>query len=264
MAIVWKGALSFGLITIPVELYTAVSAHALGFTLLHDKCHTPLEYERWCPHCEKEVVWANVVKGLKVKDRYIVLDKETLKKLKPEKLNLISIVHCVDKDAVAPLYFNQHYYCAPSGTVEPKAYFLFMEALHALNKMAIATIIFKEREHVCLIQPYQGIFLLTTLHYAYEIRDIKKVQRVATRTINAQELALAKQFVTQLSRKKFDITQFKDTFVEKLIAHIKQLQKKPATKKAPHKAIKKPQTTSSLIGLLKASVEKPIARARAR
>lgn len=265
MRTIWKGSLSFGLVSIPVELYSAVQQHSFGFNMLHNTCHTPLEYERWCPHCEKEIPWQDVVKGLKVQDRYIVLTPETLKKLKPEKTDLISIVQCVNPADIEFIYFNQHYYCLPSKALTDKAYYLFVEALNSTQKVAIARLVMKDKEHMCVIQPYHNGLLLTTLHYSYEIRDLKKLDQISKKRIatNAQELALAKQFITQLTKKNFSMQPFKDSFAEKLRRSIVQLQKgakTPKTIKAAKTNVGQHKPT--LMGQLKASIAKPKPRTK--
>src|SRR5436309_1931299 len=106
MKTIWKGAISFGLVNIPIKLFTATESHALGFTLLHATCHTPLKYHRWCTHCEKEVLWEDTVKGLKTSKGYVVLTQEMLKKMHPEKTETINIVEFVDADQVSPIYLS--------------------------------------------------------------------------------------------------------------------------------------------------------------
>ena len=144
MKSVWNGSLAFGLVNIPVNLYSAVEQQTPGFTLLCSKCHTPLHYKRWCKKCDKEVKWADVVKGIELgKNKYFVLTKEKLAKLKPEKTSTIDIVEFVDLLQIDPIYFNKHYFVVPDKTKE-KAYFLFQEVLSSAAKVAIGKFVMKE------------------------------------------------------------------------------------------------------------------------
>ncbi|MES1224323.1 MAG: Ku protein, partial [Bacteroidota bacterium] len=114
MKAIWKGSISFGLVSIPVHLYSAISSQSLGFKLLHGKCHTAINYLRWCPKCKIDVKWEDIVKGMPVKDGgYIVLTKEKLEELKPEKSDLIEIAEFVALDQLSPIFQDDHYYLLP-------------------------------------------------------------------------------------------------------------------------------------------------------
>jgi DNA end-binding protein Ku len=254
MRAIWKGTLSFGLVTIFVEVYSAIQEHTLGFKLLHGVCHTPINYQRWCSHCNKLVDWADIVKGIKLDDgTYFILTPENLKKLKPEKTDTIEIIEFVDALAIDPIYYDDHYYVAPAKTSD-KAYFLFTAALAHLNKVAIGKFVFKDKEYVGAIQPYMNGLLLTTLNYEYEIRPLQKLEELSPpEHMEARELKLAEQLITKLSKKKFDMSRFKDTFAEKLTEKIKKAAKGvviPEVKKPTKKGLEQP----SLMEALKASL----------
>lgn len=255
MRAIWKGTISFGLVNIPIEVYSAIQEHSLGFKLLHKKCHTPINYQRWCSHCNQVVEWADIVKGLKVDgDTYFIVTQESLKKLKPEKTDSIEIIEFVDALAIDPIYYDQHYYVAPAKASD-KAYFLFTAALAHLNKVAVGRFVFKDKEYIGAIQPYMNGLLLTTLNYEYEIRPLAKLEELSPPAhMEARELKLAEQLITKLSKKKFDMSRFKDTFAEKLKEQIKRAAKGleviPEVKKRV-KAVEQP----SLMDALKASLE---------
>ncbi len=250
----WKGSLSFGLVTIPVELYSAVQEHSLGFKLLHASCHTPINYERWCKHCKKEVQWNDIVKGIKLKNQsYFILTPEAIKKIKPETTNVINILACVDTAALDIIYLDQHYYVLPAKEEAGKAYFLFIAALASLHKVAIGQFVMKDKEHVCAIQPHHDGLLLTTLNYAYEIKESPK-PRVTVPKIAKQELALAEQLIKKLSKKKLDMNAFKDTFAEKLRKKLQTTKKGKKILAQPRK--KKIIMHPSLVESLQASLSK--------
>lgn len=253
MKSVWNGSISFGLVNIPIKLYSAVESQTLGFRILHKKCNTPLKYKRWCPKCKKEVEWENVVKGLEIsKDNFFVLTKEKLEKLKPEKTNKIEIIKIIDAKQIDPIYFDHHYYVAPAKKKE-KAYALFKEVLQSAAKVAIGKFVMRERQHICAIESYKKGLLLTTLNYAYEIRDINKIEQLKKAPkLKKEELKLAKQLINKLYEEEFDITEFKDTFAQELKKAIKKVAK---GKKVKGIKVEKPEKKKKLMEALKASIK---------
>jgi DNA end-binding protein Ku len=110
MKTIWQGSIAFGLVNIPVPLYSATESHALGFTPLHQSCKTPLQYHRWCPHCKEEVSWDKTVKGLKkAGGGYYILTQELLASLKPEKTEQIDIIEFVEPAQIDIIYLDNHY-----------------------------------------------------------------------------------------------------------------------------------------------------------
>lgn len=264
MKSIWKGSIAFGLVNIPIKLYAATEAHALGFTLLHEKCHTPLKYHRWCPHCKKEISWDQTVKGIKRSDgSYLILTQEALKQLRPEKTEAIKIVEFVDADKIPVIYLNHHYYVAP--TKEDMAYALFTKALENLQKVAIGRFVMRDKEYTCILQPYQEYLLLTTLYYAYEVRGIKDLAFGKQMKLDQKELQLAQELIKKLSVKSFSVTQFRDTFAQEI---------KELMKKGPKKRVRKPKEVVpvrkkkvSLADTLHASIQtarRPVAYAKGR
>jgi DNA end-binding protein Ku len=251
---VWKGSLHFGLVSIHIELYSAVQPHVIGFKLLHNVCNTPISNKRWCNHCEQEVAWEETVKGLKLKDgTYFVLTQENIKKLKPEKTDTIDVIEFVDTDAVSPLYYDQHYYMVPQKGTD-KAFFLLAAALDRYKQSAVGQFVMRDKEYVCLVQPYQNALLLSTLNYDYEIKHIEQVEELkAPAKVSEQELKLAYLLMNKLYKKSFDISDFKDTFATKLAHALKAKEKgKIVAIEKPKKAAK-PQ--ASLMDALKASLK---------
>ncbi len=250
---IWQGFLSFGLVTIPVSLFTAVESKILGFTMLCGTCNNPISYKRWCDHCQKEVLWDNLVKGLKLKkDVYFILTQENLRALKPTKTESITITEFIDSIQINPIYFDNHYYLAPKKTGE-KSYFLFVAALNKADKVAIGTFVIKDKEHVCVISPYQNGLLLTTLNYDYEIKKFEYLETLnVIPSIPHDELKLALQLIAQRTKKKFDISHLKDTFAENLALAIKK--NKGRRKISLEEKPKKIKRDKSLMESLKASL----------
>lgn len=242
MKSVWAGSLAFGLVNIPVKLYSATEQQSLGFKMLCEKCHSPIQYKRWCPHCKKEVEWSGIVKGFEIKKgEYFVLTKEKIEELKPEKTDSIEILEFVDKKVVDPIYFHSHYYVGPKSEKE-KAYFLFKEVLGSTAMFAIGKFVMRDKQYICAIESYKDGLLLTTLNYAYEIRDINKVLALQKAPkLDKKELDLSKKLIKKMYKKDFDITQFKDTFAQELKKLIKDMIKgKKKLEKIEVKKVKRP------------------------
>jgi DNA end-binding protein Ku len=248
MKVIWQGAITFGLVNIPIKLYAATQEHVLGFTLLHSYCHTPVKYHRWCPHCKKEITWQQTVKGLEIKDgTYVVLTKEMLEKLRPQKTETIQIVEFVKTDQVDPLYLNHHYYVAP-GKKNNMAYTLFMKALSKVDKVAIGRFVMRDKEYTCALRPSGDHLLLTTLHYSYEIKKIEELENSTNIKITPQELKLAEELIQKLTVKKFDMSKFKDTFAQEIkkLLQSKKGKKTRISKKKKERAEKAPSLMQSL------------------
>lgn len=221
----WKGSLSFGLVDIPVELYSAVKSHAFSFKLLHNKCNSPVTYHRWCTHCNQEVLWEDIEKGIQLADgSFFIMTPAHLKKLKPEKTDTIQIVEFVPVEVIDPLLIAEHYYVVPSKASQ-QAFVLFGSALDNLGMAAIGQFVLRDKEYVCMIRSYKHILLLTMLNYAYEVKKIPGLKELHLPKIQGKELVLAEQLMSKLSQKTFNIDRFKDSFALKLVKKIRQLKK---------------------------------------
>lgn len=250
----WKGSIAFGLVDIPIELYSAVSPHAFSFKLLHRKCNTPVSYRRWCDHCKQEVAWQDIEKGIQLKDgSFFIMTPANLKKLKPQKTDNIAIAEFVDSSAVDPLLLAEHYYVLPTKAAN-QAFFLFAVALEKLDKVAIGQFVMRDKEYVCMIRAYKNILLLTILNYDYEIKKIPGVKELHIPKMQGKELSLAEQLIEKLSHKTFSIDRYKDSFAVKLIKKIQQL-KKGILIEPKKKELAKPQE-ESLIEALRKSVSR--------
>ena len=262
MKSIWKGSISFGLVNIKVRLYSAVQEHVIGFKLLCKKCHTPITYERRCSHCNKEVAWTDVVKGLKLEDgSYFILTQDKINELKPKTTQTIEIIEFVDASQIKPIYLEHHYYLGPEKS-EDKPFFLFKKALEQSGKVAIGTFVMRDKQYTCAINPYESTMLLSTLNYAYEIRNVEEIPFIEAEPakMDAGQIKLALQLISQLTTKKFNLNQFKDTFAQQLKEAIKKGKKQRVTKKEkaePQISKKKKDTDSSLLTALRASLIAP-------
>jgi DNA end-binding protein Ku len=253
MAAIWKGSINFGLVSIPIELYSAVQPHVIGFKMLHSACNTPITNKRWCSHCHKEIKWEAIVKGLKLPDgTFFVITKENLQKLRPEKTDTIEVVEFVETRAVPPIYYDQHYYVVPQKSTN-KAFFLLAAALRELEQSAVAQFVLRDKDYICLLQPYENGLCMTTLHYEYEIKPLDLFYKLkAPAKFDKQELKLAELLMSKLHNKKFDMSPFKDTFAVRLAKAIKLKQEGKRVKIAIEKPATAPEV--SLMDALRASL----------
>lgn len=219
MKAVWQGSLAFGLVNIPIKLYSAAEPKQFSFRLLCGECGSPLKYKKYCMKCKKEVVWSNVVRGIEIsKGKFYALSKEKLEGIKPEKSDIIEIISFIDPITIDPIYFFKNYYMVPAKKKE-KAYFLFHEALKASAKVALGRFVFKEKEYNVMIRPFKSGLLLTTLHYSYEIRNLNRLEELKEKLrIKKEELLLALELIDKFSKKEVSLERFKDEYAEKIKA----------------------------------------------
>jgi DNA end-binding protein Ku len=260
MKAIWSGSISFGLLNIPVHLYSAISEHKFGFKILCGKCHTPLKNIRWCEHCKKEIAWEDTVKGFKKGDgEFFIMTKEEIEKLKPEKMDVLEIKEFVPQSEIEILYVSDHYYMAPKNEKD-KAFYLFAQALEKAKKVAIGTFVMRDKEYVVAISFYKNILLLNTLHYEYEIRPFELKEMKKMKAIK-EELDLALLLINKLTHKTFKLDTYKDHFVERLKKALKTARKAKPGKVKPYsaKAIKgKVEKKKSLVSSLKESLGKEV------
>jgi DNA end-binding protein Ku len=226
MRSIWNGTISFGLVSIPVKLYAAVDSQRVSFKLLCKDCMTPVRYERYCKGCEDQVEWSDTVKALDLgSGNYLPFSKEELDAIKPEKTDRIEIEEIIDAESIDPIQYNKPYFCAPSSAKE-RSYHLFKRVLDDAGKVAVGRFVMREKEYVCAIRPFKSGLLLSTLHYAYEIRDIDTLETLSEAPkLKKEEVELARKLVDQLYEKDFDIEQFKDRFAEQLKEMIENKEK---------------------------------------
>ena len=251
MRSIWNGTVSFGLVSIPVKLYSAVSHQSMGFTMLCKKCKTPIKYKRYCPGCQEDVKWSEIIKGLEIGDgQYLTFTQDELDEMKPEKSDRIEIKEFVDLDEIDPIYYNKPYFCAPAKSKE-RAYFLFKQVLKESKKVAIGRFVMREKEYTCSIRDFKDGLLLSTLNYEYEVRDISDIKELKDAPkLKKDEVDLAKKLVDQLYEEEFDVSEFRDTFAEQLKKMMSKKEKVKVKEVEPEVEMKE----ESLMEALKASL----------
>src|SRR5918999_5732832 len=211
MRALWKGAITFGLISIPVRLYSAVQEKSLKFHFLHEEDGGRIKYKRECAKCGKEVGWDDIVKGYEYsKNHYVTFTDEELAALDVDSIRAVDVVAFVPLEDIDPVYFNKTYYLAP----EPsglKAYRLLQEALEAEGQVGVAKIALREKEPLATVRLKDDIFVLETMHWPDEIREPAFEELEKRVEVQDAEVKMARQLIQQLSS-DFEPTQFQDEY----------------------------------------------------
>lgn len=265
----WKGAISFGLVHIPVEMYAAVSDKGLDLTMLDRRDFSPVGFKRYNKGNDKEVSWDDIVKGYEYTDgEYVVLSEEDLRRANPEATGTIDILAFVDAEDVPLIYYEQPYYLAP-GKGGDKVYALLRETLKKAGKIGIANVVIRVKQHLAALVCVDDAITLHTLRYADEIRptDELKIPGKSSKgaSITDKELAMAMALVEGMAD-EWKPEQYHDTYREDILALIEKKVKAKQTKTItmPDKDAPAPKSSNvvDLVALLQASIgKKPGAKA---
>jgi DNA end-binding protein Ku len=222
-AIVWKGFVSFGLVTFPVRLFAAARAEHVQFHMLHKKDLSRVKEVWYCAEENKPIDRSDIVKGYEAsKGEYVVVEEEELKQVAPATATTMEILQFVDEGEVDPIYFESSYYVAPDEAAA-KPYQLFTHALAQTKHHAIAKLAMHGREHIVLLRPHDESMVLHTLFYPNELHEANRAAPKSTK-LPAKELELAKSLVQHLTS-PFKPAAFHDTYRENVERLIRQKQK---------------------------------------
>ncbi len=247
----WKGAISFGMVSIPVKLYTATEEKDIRFHLLHEKDHARIKQQRFCPEDESVIAWNEVVRGFEVgPDQYVVLEDEDFEKVPVNTTHTIEIVQFVDLADIDPISYQRTYYLEPED-IGQKPFALLVRALKESGRVAIAKVTLRQKEHLCTLRIYDQVLALETMYYADEVRSPKDLEGPSESVqISDRELQMAKSLVDMLTG-EFDYASYTDNYREALMEVIR--------KKAEGQAIVAPPPAvarvTDLMEALRASVE---------
>lgn len=252
MRAIWSGGISFGLIYIPINLYSATQSVQIDLDMLSKKELAPIRYARIDTKTGKEVPWKEIVKGYQYsKGDYVVLTDEDFDKVDIHKSKTIEIDSFVDEDEVDPIYFEKPYYLEPDKGAE-KTYELFVKALKKSKKVGVAEFVLRNRESLCILKPEGNMLMLNQLRYHSEIRPTSSLKIPKDSTIKQKELEMAISLIDTMTD-KFDPKDFKDDYInglKKIIEAKKHKRKVSGPTKAP-KATK----TTDLMEQLRQSLE---------
>ena len=267
----WKGAISFGLVHIPVDLYTAVQEHDLDLSMLDRRDFSPVGYKRYNKKTGKDVDWDDIVKGYEYEDgEYVVLSDEDLKRANVEATGTIDIQAFVDAADVPLTYYEHPYYLAPSKG-GAKVYALLRETLRKAGKIGIATVVIRTKQHLCALVCMDDKIVLNTLRFETEIRDSEDLKlppaTLKGAGISDKELKMALSLVEGMTE-EWNPAQYHDTYKEDVMALIKKKIKAGQTKTltAPEPERKAPKSSNvvDLVALLQDSLGKRPGKASAK
>lgn len=257
MHTVWKGAISFGLVHVPVKMFSATEDKDISMRYIHKECGSPLSYIRKCPVCEEEVGWEEITKGYEYeKGKFVLFEKEELERLAESNSKNITILDFVDLTEIDPIYFQKTYYLSPD-QAGANAYRLLLEAMKQSGKIGIAKIAIRSKSSLAAIRVLDECLSIETIFYPDEIRPISQVPNLPERTeVNAKELDMAKLLIDQLST-PFDPEKYTDDYRERLLDLINSKVSGEEIKIAP---ARQETNVVDLMAALQASIEavKPI------
>jgi DNA end-binding protein Ku len=209
----WKGYLRVSLVTIPVKVYPATESSAtISFNQLHEECQTKIQQKKWCPHCDREVTSAEIVKGYQFeKGRWVVVDEEDIAKVKTESTRIINLVQFADQGEIDPMYIDNAYYLAPDGPMANDAYAVMRDGMQGLA--GIGKVALYGREYLVAVRPHKQGLVMYTLHHAAEIRTIEQIDelREVRGKVSAAESQLAKQ-VIEAFHADLDLASYTDEY----------------------------------------------------
>lgn len=214
---IWRGAVNFGLVNIPVDLVTAVREKSIHFHMLSKDGSCRLRRKLYCPDTGKEYDFNQTARGIEIgPEEYALVEDRELKRLKPDKGRAIEVVQFVDVSAIDPIFYDRVYYLKPHEEAY-KAYRFFVEALHDARKCAVAKFVMREKQYVAVMRAIEEGLVLHTLHYADEVQPIDDLVPAAARRtkLSQGEMAVAEQLVKAMT-KPLDIDQFKDDYREQV------------------------------------------------
>jgi DNA end-binding protein Ku len=247
----WKGAISFGLVSVPVGLFTATEEKSLHFNQLHDEDFGRIKYQRVCSKCGEMVDFEHIVKGYEYeKDKYVVLTDEDFDAVPVESSKAIDIVQFVDLADIDPIYFQKSYYLVPEET-GLKAYTLLRRAMEEDGRVAIAKVAFREKEHLAALRFKDNVFVLETMFWPDEIRaaDFEILDKRVD--VRDQEVQMAKSLIDNLTE-AFKPDEFRDEYREALLDIV---EKKVSGEEIEVVPEPEPTKVVDLMEALKASVE---------
>ncbi|MGZ3819933.1 MAG: non-homologous end joining protein Ku [Mucilaginibacter sp.] len=237
MRSIWRGSIGFGLVSIPIKLYSAVQSSSLDLDMLDSRDHARIRYLRVNEHTHKEVPFDKIVRAYKLNDDYVVLEERDFEDAAPEKSKVIEIESFVDIADVNPMYYETSYYAEPD-TKNSRAYALLTQVLKKSGKAGLARFVLRNTESLCIVYPVEHVLVVTRIRFGQEIRGTEDLNIATDITVNKKELDVALTLIKNYS-KDFDVSIFKDEYNDELLKIVKAKAKgkRPTIKKLkPQKA----------------------------
>lgn len=248
---IWSGSIAFGLINIPVKVFSAIKESNIEMNMLDKSDHSNIKFKRVNENTGKEVTYADIVKGYKLEDRYVVVEDSDFEAAAAEKNKTIAIMNFVDEKEIDTIYYEQPYYLEPDkGAV--KAYALLRDALQTSGKVGLGTIVLRNKESLAILKSYKNVIVLNRIRFQEEIRNTNELKLPPLSEMKTKEMDMAIKLVEQLTE-KFDISNYKDNYSAKLLEIIKNKAKGKKQVAPKLKVVHK--QSDNLMTMLKASLE---------
>jgi DNA end-binding protein Ku len=248
---IWAGSITFGLINIPIKVFSAVKESNLEMNMLDKNDYSNIKFKRFNENTGKEVTYADIVKGYKLDDKYVVVEDSDFEAAEAEKTKTIEIMNFVDEKEIDTIYYEQPYYLEPDKGAM-KAYALLRDALQASGKVGVGTIVLRNKESLVILKSYKNVIVLNRIRFQEEIRNTTELKLPPFSETNTKEMDMAIKLVGQLTE-KFDIAKYKDNYTAKLLEIIKDKAKGKKQVAPKLKVVHK--QSDDLMAMLKASLE---------
>lgn len=248
---IWKGSINFGLINIPVRLFSAIEESNLDLDMLDSKDHSNIKFKRVNETTGKEVAYEDIVKGYKIDNNYVILEDADFEAADAEKTNTIEILNFADEKEIDSIYYEQLYFLEPDKAAT-KAYALLRDSLQASGKVGVTSFVLRNKEGLAILKPYENVIVLNRIHFEEEIRETTELKLPPVSDVKSKEMDMADKLIEQLTE-KFDISKYKDTYTEKLLKVIED--KSKGRKKIISKPKAAARQSDDLMSMLKASLE---------
>lgn len=253
---IWSGSISFGLLNVPVKLYSAVARRSIGLREVRESDGARIRHRRVAEGTDEEVPYEKIVKAFEIApDRYVPLSKEEMEALAPEKSRAIEVKDFVDLEEIDPIYFDSPYYLGPADGAE-RAYSLLARAMEESGKVAIARFVFRNKEHLAAIRPADGVLTLTTMRFADEVvppAELEDVLPAEKPKVAKREVEMAEQLIESLTR-RFDPGAYRDEYREQLLALIERKAEGKDVLTAPETEEPQPTKAPDLMAALEESI----------
>jgi DNA end-binding protein Ku len=250
---IWSGAISFGLVNVPVKLYTATSPKTVRFHQLHDKDGIRIQQKRICPADGEEVPYEHLVKGFEIApDRYVVITQEELDALDPRHTKTIDIEEFVELSEIDPVYYDSAYHIAPA-TGGAKAYRLLLSAMEESGRVAIGRFVLRTRQQLCALRPAGGVLVLSTMLFGDEVNSperLDELEALGDVEATAREVKMARELIDSLST-PFEPSKHRDEYRERVLELI---ERKAAGEEIAVQPVAEPAPVPDLMAALEASV----------
>jgi len=251
-ATVWTGYITFGLVSIPVRLFSGARGEHVEFHQIHSVCETRIKQQLYCPHCKRVVTRDEIVKGHEVaKDRYVLIDEKDIEKVAPASSDAMEIQEVVALKEIDPIYFESSYYAVPEPAGR-KAYSLLFETMQDTGLAAIAKLAMHRREYTVVIRPRQNGLTLHTMYYQNEVREVPEYEGIEEAKVNPKELDMAKRLLESM-KGPFDPSKYHDEYQERLEQLVEARKKGRTVKATPQPKL---APVVNLMDALQASLKK--------